>query len=170
MRILCFLLALLSAKIAVACECKSGSLKERQVANFKVSQLIAVVDVFDYDIDSGVVKAVILEELKGDFASDTLMFINSEYCGLHMTTGRWLVYLSDDEFVEQEAMPTVDGCSISRSFANPHHIIVSNYRYPPPTSPKAEPNQSPNAKWENDLLEKAKRDLMSEIRVLRSRL
>lgn len=169
MRNLTLFLFVLTFSDALACSCKGGNLRSGQAVNFKYSELIAAVDVFDYDMDSGIVKALVLEELKGDFVSDTLLILNMEFCGVHVTLGRWLLYLTMGETTDGVTIPVVDGCSISRSFANPHHIGVDEYQPPPPPMREIEGNDAFYTEWEANICERAHRDLMAEVRVLRSR-
>jgi hypothetical protein len=170
MRKLILLFVFLEVNDAFACDCKSGSLRDLQAINFRSSELIAVVDVHDYDLDSGVMKAVVIEELKGEFTSDTLVILNLEYCAVQATLGRWLLYLTIGQTHDGAIIPVVDGCSISRSFRDPHYIGVDEYQPPPPPAPGTKPNEILSTEWETDLRERAHLDLMAEIRVLRSRL
>jgi hypothetical protein len=174
MRLTLIILLFSSWTDLLACDCHQRTFKETQEQSIKDTPLIFVGDVVTSNEKEGTYEIKIVEIFKGEVKTKIIKGKALTSCSGFPDKGRWIIYamMFDNGVID------FDGCGISRSFENPHHIYVwaTDYKIPPPPTKEYETDSKYSIQANIDfqkamtrLKEKALNDLEAEIEGLRKR-
>jgi hypothetical protein len=156
---------------AIACDCKSLTLRGQQNSSFKESYLIFIGDVLESDSKAGTYRFQVVEFLKGQSETNIIVGKYLTGCSGFPKSGRWIIYV--DTF--KNGIMNFNSCGLSRSFHEPHFVSVTEYRLPPPIETKQKDSKkSIQMSFEFEramatIQERALKDLELEIDQLRNR-
>ena len=158
-------LALFSLDSAFACKCKEiKSLQESREKSFEYSEIVFLGQLIEFDRENGTYKFEIIELYKGKAKSDTISGKVFSSCSmLPMDLSKWIVYANYEEGLTID----ISTCLATRSETNP--ICLGCYEFPPPPKPNQKTDKIEIKLFNRKLIEKAKKDWIAEIEILRNK-
>ena len=154
-------LVFLTPCISNACECKiQKRLESLQNLEFENSECILIGEVLEIDSENDTFKVKVVESFNGDKTGKIYSGIYNRYCEpIIDQKGQWLIYGN----INEQGLLDINSCGLTRSFAHPEKnfqifSITVGVRMNKLTD-----------KEEKQYIEKAKSDLINEIKILRTK-